>query len=79
MPERIGKDLSDSECDGAKLVGSEEQMRLNEGDNSKVKGPSEEFELICEKYGDLRLFLISVHWYVSLIHLLGTCVWSGFE
>lgn len=53
MPQRIRKDLSDSECDGAKLVGSEDQMRLKEGENSKVKGPSEAFDLIREKYGDL--------------------------
>lgn len=47
------KDLSDSECGGAKHVVGNEQMRSKEGETSKVKDPYEAFLLIREKYGNL--------------------------
>lgn len=47
------KDLSDSECGGAKHCVSNEQMRAKDGETSKVKDPHEAFLLIREKYGNL--------------------------
>lgn len=47
------KDLSDSECGGAKHVVTREQMKSVEGETSRVKDPYEAFLLIREKYGDL--------------------------
>ena len=47
------KDLSDSECGGAKHTVEKAQMKANEGETSKVKTPFEAFETIRDNYGQL--------------------------
>ena len=47
------KDLSDSECGGAKHAVEKAQMKASEGETSKVKTPYEAFETIRDDYGQL--------------------------
>lgn len=47
------KDLSDSECGGAKHVVHRVQMASREGETSKVKTPHDAFLTICQEYGQL--------------------------
>ena len=47
------KDLSDSECGGAKHAVEKAQMKAAEGETSKVKTPYEAYETIRDGYGQL--------------------------
>ena len=47
------KDLSDSECGGAKHVVHRVQITSGAGETSKVKGPYDAFEVIRDEYGQL--------------------------
>ena len=47
------KDLSDSECGGAKHAVHRKQMTSGAGETSKVKEPHDAYLVICEEYGNL--------------------------